>query len=185
MLLCLSLLLPSSPPCNPSRAAWLLHPMPRSHPAPRPLRRRTALLPCRIRPQLVVRCCYVPCPIPRPHRRAAGVLPTPLFTTRRSWPLLTPWPPRHAISARRYCDESARCKRMFQVFQTFQRYVAIASYECCKRRWGCCKCFRGMLRVFQRFVQNISSVPDVRCKCSDLDVTYISHICCNYMFQVF
>jgi hypothetical protein len=49
----------------------------------------------------------------------------------------------------------------------------------------CCKYFRGMLQVFHRFVQNVSSVPDVCCKRSDLDVAYISHICCNDMFQMF
>ena len=48
----------------------------------------------------------------------------------------------------------------------------------------CCKCFIGMLQVFKRFVQNVSSVLDVCCKRSDLDVAYVSHICCN-MFQMF
>jgi hypothetical protein len=50
-------------------------------------------------------------------------------------------------------------------------------YGCCKvdrGRCTCCKCFRGMVEVFQRFVQNVSSVPDVCCKCSDLDVAYVS-----------
>jgi hypothetical protein len=42
-----------------------------------------------------------------------------------------------------------------------------------------------MLQVFQRFVQNVSSVLDVCCKHSDLDVAYVSHICCNNMFQMF
>jgi NAD(P)H-nitrite reductase large subunit len=49
----------------------------------------------------------------------------------------------------------------------------------------CCKCFRGILQVFQKFVQNISSIPDICCKRSDLDVAYVSHICCNNMFQIF
>ena len=65
----------------------------------------------------------------------------------------------------------------------FQRYVAIGSYVdrgCCT----CCKCFRGMLQVFQRFVQNVSSVPDVCCKCSDLDVAYVSHMLQQYVLNV-
>jgi hypothetical protein len=70
------------------------------------------------------------------------------------------------------------CKYMFQVFQTFQRYVAVVSYGCCT----CCKCFRDML---QELVQNVSSVPDVCCKHFDLDVAYVSHICCSSMFQKF
>jgi hypothetical protein len=37
---------------------------------------------------------------------------------------------------------------------------------------ACCKCFRGV-------VQNVSSVPNVCCKRSNLDVAYVSHICCN------
>jgi hypothetical protein len=43
------------------------------------------------------------------------------------------------------------CKYIFQVFQTFQRYVVVVSYGYCT----CCKCFRDML---QEFVQNVSSV---------------------------
>jgi hypothetical protein len=39
--------------------------------------------------------------------------------------------------------------------------------------------------MLQAFIQNISSVPDLCCKCFDLDVTYISHICCNSIFQIF
>ena len=43
---------------------------------------------------------------------------------------------------------------------------------------GCCKCFRGV-------VQNVSFVPDVCCKRSDLDVAHVSHICCKNMFEMF
>jgi hypothetical protein len=49
----------------------------------------------------------------------------------------------------------------------------------------CCNCFIWMLQVFERFVQNISSIPDICCKRSNLDVAYVLHICCNYMFQIF
>ena len=50
--------------------------------------------------------------------------------------------------------------------------------ECCI----CCKCFRGML---QASVQSVSSVSDICCKRFDLDVAYVSHICCKSMFQIF
>ena len=39
--------------------------------------------------------------------------------------------------------------------------------------------------MLQAFVQNISFVTDVCCKHFDLDVAYVSHICCNSMFQMF
>ena len=42
-----------------------------------------------------------------------------------------------------------------------------------------------MLQVFQRFVQNVLSVPDICCKHFDMYVAYILHICCNNMFQMF
>jgi hypothetical protein len=42
-----------------------------------------------------------------------------------------------------------------------------------------------VLHVFQRFVQNVSSVLDVCCKRSHLDVVYVSHICYNNIFQMF
>jgi hypothetical protein len=35
------------------------------------------------------------------------------------------------------------------------------------------------------FVLNVSSVSDVSCKRFDLDVVYVSHICCKNMFQIF
>jgi hypothetical protein len=47
---------------------------------------------------------------------------------------------------------------------------------------ACCKCFRGILQVC---IQNISFVSDVNCKCFDLNIVYISHICCKSMFQMF
>ena len=84
--------------------------------------------------------------------------------------------------ARRCCAESAYCKHMFQVFQ---RYVVSVSYGCCKSRSGCCiccKCFRDML---QGFVQTILCVSDIYCKRFNLDVAYVSHICCKCVFQMF
>ena len=39
--------------------------------------------------------------------------------------------------------------------------------------------------MLQAFVQNVSSVSDVCCKCFNLDIAYVSHICCNSMFQLF
>jgi hypothetical protein len=61
------------------------------------------------------------------------------------------------------------------VFQTFQRYVVVFLYGCCTC-CICCKCFGDIL---EEFVQNISSIPDVCCKCFDPEVAYVSHICCN------
>jgi hypothetical protein len=77
------------------------------------------------------------------------------------------------------------CRCMFQVFQLFQRYVAVVSYGYCKSRSGmlyilqCCKCFRGMLQVF---VQNVSSIADICCKrflseCLHMFHTYVATIC--------
>jgi hypothetical protein len=45
-----------------------------------------------------------------------------------------------------------------------------------------CKFFKGMLQVF---VQNVSSVSDVRYKLFYVDVAYVSHICCKSMFEIF
>ena len=75
-----------------------------------------------------------------------------------------------------------KCFRRFRcMLLLFYMDFAKVDQECCI----CCKCFRGMLQVFQRFVQNISSILDVCCKRSDLDVAYVSHICSNNMFQMF
>jgi hypothetical protein len=71
---------------------------------------------------------------------------------RRSWPL----PGRTTILGRRLprtshspvCFASSGRRRasnacfksMFQVFQIFHKSIASVSYECCKRRSGCCIC---------------------------------------------
>jgi hypothetical protein len=80
------------------------------------------------------------------------------------------------------CAESACCKRVFQVLQMFQRYVASVSYVCCKNRSGCCNCFRWML---QAFVQNVSSISNVYLQAFWSSVAYVSRICCKNMFQMF
>jgi hypothetical protein len=105
--------LPSSPLRTASHAVRLSHPASRSTRVAPPS--RTALHPPPCQLQLAIR------------RDAAGVLLTPPFPTRRSWSLSTPWTPWHATSARRCCDESECCKRMFQMFQTFSEV--------------CCNCF--------------------------------------------
>ena len=38
-------------------------------------------------------------------------------------------------------------------------------YRCCKSRSGCCTCCNGYTRMFQVYVPNVSSFPDVCCKC--------------------
>jgi hypothetical protein len=43
-----------------------------------------------------------------------------------------------------------------------------------------------MLQVMlQAFVQSVSSISDICCKRFDLDVVYVSYICCKSMFQMF
>jgi hypothetical protein len=57
------------------------------------------------------------------------------------------------------------CKCIFRVFQMFQTYVVIVYMDVAKadqETCTCCKCLRGML---QEFVENVSSVSDVCCKC--------------------
>jgi hypothetical protein len=54
--------------------------------------------------------------------------------------------------------ESVCCKRMFRVFQMFQRYVASISDGCCKNRSGCCIYCNSCTRMLQRSVTNVSSV---------------------------
>jgi hypothetical protein len=50
------------------------------------------------------------------------------------------------------------CKRMFKVFQIFQKYVASVSYGCCKSRSECCICWNGYTHMLQTSVPNVSSV---------------------------
>jgi hypothetical protein len=52
----------------------------------------------------------------------------------------------------------ACCKRMFRVFQMFQRNVASVSVGCCKSKSGRYTCCNGCTRMLQRFVTNVSSV---------------------------
>jgi hypothetical protein len=58
------------------------------------------------------------------------------------------------------------CKYMFQVFQTFQRYIPIVSYGCCKSRSGdveyvasvletCRNSLFKMFHVFQTYVASV------------------------------
>ena len=73
---------------------------------------------------------------------------------------------------------------MFQLFQTFQRHVAIVSYGCCKSRSGhvasiseaCCK---HLFKMFYLF-------PDVCCNRFDLDVAYVfTHMLQQYIPKCF
>ena len=70
------------------------------------------------------------------------------------------------------------------MFQIFQRYVASVSCKCCKSRSGCCICCTCSKSMLQAFVQNISSVPNVCCKCFDLVVAYVSHMLQQYILNV-
>ena len=78
------------------------------------------------------------------------------------------------------------CKCMFQLFQMFQRHVAIVSYGCCKSRLGTLH----MLQVFQRHVARLFKLfhllPDVYCKRFDLDVAYVfTHMLQQYVPKCF
>jgi hypothetical protein len=74
---------------------------------------------------------------------------------------------------------------MFQVFPMFQRYVASISYRYYKSRSGCCICCKCFIGMSQAFVQSVSSVSDACYKHFDLDVSYVPHIYCKSMFQMF
>jgi hypothetical protein len=95
----------------------------------------------------------------------------------------------HSEIARRYCTESACCKRMFQVFQMFQRYVASVSCGCCKSILGCCTCCNSCISILQASVLSVSSFfLGACCKCVYLDVKNGSHICYKcftWMFRMF
>jgi hypothetical protein len=74
---------------------------------------------------------------------------------------------------------------IFQVFQSFQMYVAVVSYGCCKNRLG----MLHMLQVFQKHVVSICSKCSIsRCRLQSFFIRLLhmfSHICCNSMFQIF
>jgi hypothetical protein len=76
------------------------------------------------------------------------------------------------------------CKYMFQLFQTFQRHIAIVSYGCCKSRSrdvasvseACCQ---RLFKLFHLFL-------DVCCRRFDLDVAYVfTHILQQYVPKCF
>ena len=94
----------------------------------------------------------------------------------------------------------------FKCFRRFRGMLELFYMDVAKVDQGCCtycKCFRGMLQLFHMdvakvdqgcctyckcfrgVVQNVSFVPDVCCKRSDLDIAYVSDIGCNNMFQLF
>ena len=66
-------------------------------------------------------------------------------------------------------NEMLRWKRMFQVFQTFQRYVAIILYGCCKSR-------SVMLHILQVFQRHVASVSEVLFKMFHLFQTYVASV---------
>jgi hypothetical protein len=78
---------------------------------------------------------------------------------------------------------------MFQVFQLFQKYIAVVSYGCYKSISGdvaqvanVASVFRGILQALD---QNVSSVSEVRFKHFYLDTAYVSHLCCKILFEMF
>jgi hypothetical protein len=68
-----------------------------------------------------------------------------------------------------------RCKCMFQTFYLFQMYVTGILSRCSIY-------FSGYTHMLQASMHNVSSVPDICCKCVYLDVVVAIHICCKCMF---
>jgi hypothetical protein len=116
-----------------------------------------------------------------------------VFVRRRSPPVQTPTTEIDCPGSPYVANVCFRCFSRFKdTLQLFLMDVAEVDRRCCTC-CICCKCFRGML---QAFVQNVSYVPDVRCKHFDLDVcicfhTYVAKtcsicfICFRHMLQVF
>jgi hypothetical protein len=70
------------------------------------------------------------------------------------------------------------CKRMFQLLQMFQRYIASVSYRWSKSRSRYCIYCNDYTCMLQASVLNVSFVfSDVCCKYFYLDAAYVSHIC--------
>jgi len=63
------------------------------------------------------------------------------------------------------------------VFEIFYRYVANILYEYYRNRSRCCIYCNSDTRTFQATIPNVSSVfLNVRRKCVNLDIPYISHV---------
>jgi hypothetical protein len=93
-------------------------------------------------------------------RRAAAAGPPPTSTASAvaSGELFMPTSLHSHKQQRRCYAESVCCKRMFQVFQMFQRYVASVLYGCCKSRSEyCILCCNDYTRMLQAYVPNVSS----------------------------
>jgi hypothetical protein len=69
----------------------------------------------------------------------------------------------------------------FKCFRRLRGMLQLIHIDVVKVDWGCCICCK-CFNILQEFVQNVSSVPYVCCKRFDLDIVYVSHICCNGMF---
>jgi hypothetical protein len=109
-----------------------------------------------------------------PHHHSAA-LSSPQASSSTSNPFLIQ-------AGSRFCA-SACCKRMFQVFQMFHRYVVSVSYGCCKSRSGCCRSCNGCTRMLQTSIFNVSFVfSDVCRNFIYLDVAYFLHICLPVLY---
>jgi hypothetical protein len=85
---------------------------------------------------------------------------------------------------------------MFKVFKSFQRYIAVVSYGCCKSRSedvahvvyvasvseACCKCLFKMFICFQAYVAIVSylDVAYVFTHMLQQYVLNVSVLCCNF-----
>jgi hypothetical protein len=84
--------------------------------------------------------------------------------------------------------KNACCKRMFQVFQTFQMYVASVLDGCYKSKSGCCICYNCCTHMLQASVPNVSAVFIWMLHVFHLDVAYVAvviHVCYKCILQMF
>jgi hypothetical protein len=154
---------------TPFGAALLPHPVLRSIPRCAPPSSCQAPSPAAPAPAHRAPTCCALCPVPRvcwgaadaavPHQKVVAAVEA------------------MAVAMCNLSKEMLRLKRMFQVFQIFQRYVVIVSYRCCKSILeDVAKIYRRMLHMLQVFQRHVFSALEVCSKC---------FICSRCMLKVF
>jgi hypothetical protein len=92
--------------------------------------------------------------------------------------------PPFSLPARRCCAETAYCKRLFQVFQMFYRYVASVLYQCCKNISGCCNGVSSVCSKCSTLFSDVCCKSRYRC-CIYMHVASVCFKCFIRMLQVF
>jgi hypothetical protein len=72
----------------------------------------------------------------------------------------------------------------FKCFKRLRGMLQLFNMDVAKIDWRCLHMLH-MLQVFQMHVAGVCSKRFISCKRSDLNVAYVSHVCCNIMFQIF